>query len=569
MFPPRHSAVTLVRLLLQILAVVVLALNALTAWSAGTEATTASRLPALVAAAAAASAPAAPAPAPPPPPTPPAAGTTPPVFGSQMFNGRFAQASFAGFNPEHRIAIGDRIALRLWGAFTLESTQVVDAQGHVFLPSIGPIAVLGVRNADLNERVQQHVRRVYRANVQSYANLEAAQPVKIYVTGFVRQPGLYHGLASDSVLHYLDLAGGIDPERGSFLAVDVLRGGQRRARIDLYRFLLEGRIETLQFQDGDTVFVAPRQASVRVGGEVASAAAFEIGAARLPASALLAMARPRPTATHLAIVRQVGPERRSEYHPIASADQVEVGDGDEIQVTADKVPGTILVRFEGAHRGERTVVLPHGARLSDALARLKPSAQAQLDALQLLRRSIAVRQKEMLDLSLDKLETQALTARSATNEEATLRTREAELILQFTARARGITPRGQLVIPDLATAGAMLLEDGDTLFIPEQSSQVTLHGEVMFPLALHHDAARRVADYIRLAGGYTQNADTSRVLLMQRNGTVIEAGADVLPRPGDELMVLPKAHTKSIEVTRGITQILYQIAVAAKVVLGL
>jgi hypothetical protein len=34
-------------------------------------------------------------------------------------------------------------------------------------------------------------------------------------------------------------------------------------------------------------------------------------------------------------------------------------------------------------------------------------------------------------------------------------------------------------------------------------------------------------------------------------------------------MVLPKVDTKNIEVTRGITQILYQIAVAAKVAFGL
>jgi hypothetical protein len=34
-------------------------------------------------------------------------------------------------------------------------------------------------------------------------------------------------------------------------------------------------------------------------------------------------------------------------------------------------------------------------------------------------------------------------------------------------------------------------------------------------------------------------------------------------------MVLPKIETKSVELTRGITQILYQIAVSAKVLLGL
>ena len=34
-------------------------------------------------------------------------------------------------------------------------------------------------------------------------------------------------------------------------------------------------------------------------------------------------------------------------------------------------------------------------------------------------------------------------------------------------------------------------------------------------------------------------------------------------------MVLPKIETKSIEITRGITQIIYQIAVAARIAMGL
>ena len=494
---------------------------------------------------------------------------SPGVFGAQMFTGRFASQSFSGFNPDYQIASGDRVSVRLWGAYTLDTTQVVDAQGNLFLPGIGPVRVQGVRNGDLNPLVQASLKRVYRANVHSYATLEAAQPVKVYVTGFVRQPGLYGGLSSDSVLRYLDMAGGIDAERGSYLAVDVLRGGRLHARVDLYRFLLEGRIDPLQLHDGDTVFVAPRQSSVRVGGDVATAQSFEFRGTHVSASEILAMARPRASATHLAIVRQRGPERRSEYHPLSDAATVQLGHGDEVTLTSDKVPGTILVRIEGAHRGERTAVLPYGARLSDALALLRLPPQGQLDALQVYRKSIASRQKEMVTLALDKLETQVLTARSATNEEASLRTREAELVTRFAARVRTIEPRGQLVLPDLALAGQTLLEDGDTLVVPERASQVTLHGEVLFPLAVQHDPQRTVADYIRLAGGYTQNADTSRVLLMARNGSVVEAQASTKPAPGEELMVLPRADTKSIEVTRGITQILYQIAVVAKVALGL
>ena len=166
-------------------------------------------------------------------PPDPATSPVPLIFGSQMFSGRFASEAFSGFNPEYRIAVGDRITLRMWGGFNHDASQAVDAQGNLFIPNVGPVKVLGVRNAELNTIVESQIKRTFRASVGVYATLEAAQPVKIYVSGFVRAPGLYAGLSSDSVLYYLDRAGGIDPARGSYLQVNGLRGGIARAQVDL------------------------------------------------------------------------------------------------------------------------------------------------------------------------------------------------------------------------------------------------------------------------------------------------------------------------------------------------
>jgi hypothetical protein len=66
----------------------------------------------------------------------------------------------------------------------------------------------------------------------------------------------------------------------------------------------------------------------------------------------------------------------------------------------------------------------------------------------------------------------------------------------------------------------------------------------------------------------TQNADGSRIVVLHPDGGFNE-GMGVALKPGDEIMVLPKVDTKSVEITRGITQIIYQIAVAAKIVFGL
>ncbi|WKB51089.1 polysaccharide biosynthesis/export family protein [Eleftheria terrae] len=498
----------------------------------------------------------------------PLTSAQPVMFGSQIFTGRFGAVPFSGFNPNYQIAVGDRVSVRMWGAFIFDATQPVDAQGNLFIPNVGPIRVLGVRNGDLNRQVEAQVKKVFKSTVGVYASLAAAQPVKVYVTGFVRAPGLYGGLSSDSVLYYLDQAGGIDPDRGSYLEVDVLRAGKLRAKFNLYRFLLDGQIEHLQLQDGDTVVAYPRKHTALVSGEVLNPYIFEFDNGRIKGSELLAMARPRPSSTHLSIVRKVGTERRSEYHPLSAAADVVIEDGDEVTVTSDKYPGTILVRIEGAHLGERTLVLPYGARLSDALARLKPAPQARPEAAQLFRKSVASRQKELLESSLRSLETYALTARSATSEEAALRTREAELILQFIQRARTVQPRGQVVLAQAPDAASTLLEDGDVIRIPEQSNLVLVSGEVLFPNALVHEPKLTAEDYVRRAGGFNQAKGNAKLIVLRQDGSISDS-RDAAVLPGDEIMVLPKIETKNVEITRGITQIVYQIAVAAKVLFGL
>ncbi|WP_298832061.1 polysaccharide biosynthesis/export family protein [uncultured Piscinibacter sp.] len=501
-------------------------------------------------------------------PPDPATALQPVVFGSQMFTGRFGTEPFAGFNPDYQIAIGDRLAIRMWGAFQFDAVLIVDAKGNVFIPNVGPVAVAGVRNGELSRLIENQVKRTFRSSVGVYASLEAAQPVKVYVTGFVRAPGLYGGLSSNSVLYYLDRAGGIDPDRGSFLQIDVLRGGQRHSTVNLYQFLLEGRIEPLQLQDGDTIVVLPRKHAVRVSGEVLNPYVFEFDRPNVGAAELLAMARPRPGATHLSILRNVGAERRSEYHAIADAQKVVIQDGDEVRVTSDKYPGTILVRIEGAHLGERTLVLPYGSQLKDAVARLKPAPQARVEALQLYRHSVALRQKELIEASLRSLETYALTARSATSEEAALRSREAQQILEFIERARTVQPKGQVILAQGSESGELLLEDGDVIRLPERSHLVLVSGEVIFPSALAYDNNASAEDYVTRSGGYTQGADRAKVLVVRQDGSVGDSRNTAL-QPGDEIMVMPKIETKSVELTRGITQIIYQIAVAAKVLFDL
>lgn len=506
----------------------------------------------------------------PPPPAPamevPLMGPT--VFGSNIFTGAFSAEQFSGFNPNYQISIGDRISLRLWGAFTFEATEAVDPEGNIFIPNVGPVRVLGVRNSDLNGHIESSIKEVYRANVGVYATLDAAQPVKVFVTGFVHRPGLYGGSSWDSVLFYLDKAGGIDTERGSFRDISVQRGGSTRAQIDLYPFLLRGAMKPLQLSDGDTIVVGPRKHIITVSGEVLNPFQFEFTSARENVSYVLSLARPKPNATHMNLIRRGGEELRSEYTPLSQAKGIKAHDGDEIRVTADKVPGTILVRVEGANIGEHSLILPYGARLREALARIRAAPQANMEAIQIYRPALAQRQREMLDISLRRMEEMVLTARSATTEAANLREKEAELILQFIERAKSIKPKGQIVLGGPGDRAGTLLEDGDVIQIPVRTNLVSVNGEVIFPSTVVYEPGVSVADYIGKSGGYTQKANTSRIVVMHQDGTFGESKSEPI-QPGDEIFVLPRVESKNIEVTRGVTQILFQLAVVASVALGL
>jgi hypothetical protein len=92
-----------------------------------------------------------------------------------------------------------------------------------------------------------------------------------------------------------------------------------------------------------------------------------------------------------------------------------------------------------------------------------------------------------------------------------------------------------------------------------------LSGEVLFPNALVYKPGASVAEYVWPVA--TPSRPTRPRVVLHPNGSVAEPGAT--PQPGDEIMILPKIDSKNIEVTRGITQILYQIAIAAKVAFGL
>src|SRR5690606_13479915 len=268
--------------------------------------------------------------------------------------------------------------------------------------------------------------------------------------------------------------------------------------------------------------------------------------------------------------RNTGTVKNMDYYALADATNITVKNGDEVEFTADKKPGTITVRVEGEHLSPQEYSLPYGSRFGDLIRQIRFSARSDQESLQLFRLSVKARQRLNLQTALNSLENSVLTARSGTNDEAALRKQEAEIMLQWVARARKIEPSGQVMLAQAEGRGDLLLENGDIIRVPAKDGLVLVSGEVLFPNAIAYDTRLDVKDYINRAGGYTQNADNSRIVVAHRDGS-FDTTEDATPelREGDQILVLPKVDVKSRQIWKDMTQIIFQTAVAAGVVLGM
>ena len=211
--------------------------------------------------------------------------TTP--FGSTLFSGDFSASETLGLNADYIVGLGDKVAVRIWGAASYDEIQMVDSQGNIFIPDVGPVKLGGVKNSRVNATVKSAVARVYTNDVEVYTNLITAQTASVYVTGYVHRPGKYSGLPTSSVLSFIDKAGGIDAASGSFRKIEVIRHSEVIAVIDLYDFIRDGVIPDVALKEGDAIVVKPLLQTVFVGGDASKPNRFEYTTEILPGRMLL------------------------------------------------------------------------------------------------------------------------------------------------------------------------------------------------------------------------------------------------------------------------------------------
>ncbi len=119
-------------------------------------------------------------------------------------------------------------------------------------------------------------------------------------------------------------------------------------------------------------------------GLAENAKRFEFTAASISVEELVRWAKPLALATHVRVVRNTGTIRNVEYFSISESGRIHLGNGDEIEFTSDKKPGTITVRVEGEHLSAQEYVLPHGARLGQLLQHIQFTERSDRESIQVV-----------------------------------------------------------------------------------------------------------------------------------------------------------------------------------------
>ncbi len=261
---------------------------------------------------------------------------------------------------------------------------------------------------------------------------------------------------------------------------------------------------------------------------------------------------------------------------------------------------TVTISGEVRFPGKYTVL--KGETLSSLIERAGGYTEdAYLKGAVFTRESVKELQQKQLNEAIDRFEQAimqesiALTESALTPEEAK---QQAEALGQrraLLAKMRGARAKGRISIrlAELdklkGSSSDMVLEDGDAITIPQTPSQVQVIGAVYNQTAFIYSPDGSVSGYLKKAGGLTGDADDSEIYILKVDGTAISkressgwlmhwdqetnrwAGGGFMSArldPGDTVVVPEKIEKIFwLKEVKDITQILYQIAVTAGVLI--
>lgn len=212
-----------------------------------------------------------------------------PIFGSEFFANApstFAPVSNTPVPAEYPLGPGDELLIRGWGTIDIDLRATVDRNGTISIPTIGSVALAGVKAGDAEAVIRAAIARLYKGVTVSvtFGQLRA---ITVYVVGQANRPGTYTVSSLSTLVTALFASGGPNAN-GSMRHVQVKRAGKVVAELDLYAFIAKGdKSADVKLVDGDTIFIPPAGGFVALTGKVNAPAVYELKSANDTIASLL------------------------------------------------------------------------------------------------------------------------------------------------------------------------------------------------------------------------------------------------------------------------------------------
>lgn len=202
------------------------------------------------------------------------------VFGRNIFNTQsltFEPNVNLATPANYQLGPGDEVIIDIWGASQNTIREEISPDGTISIQDLGIVNLNGMTITEASDFLKRELSKIYSDSQNSIqVTLGNARSISINVMGEVLVPGTYQLSSFSTVFHALYSAGGVS-EIGSLRNIQVVRNGENIATIDVYDFIMKGKVQDdIRLQEGDVVIVPPYEALVKITGKVKRPMRYEM-----------------------------------------------------------------------------------------------------------------------------------------------------------------------------------------------------------------------------------------------------------------------------------------------------
>ena len=437
-------------------------------------------------------------------------------FGANIFS--MMQSSLMplnepNFDSSYILDFGDTLELQLVGQKSSTTKLLVKRDGSINIEDIGKLNIAGLSLDKVVELIKNKINLAF-IGVEAYVTLAKVRDVQIIMSGNVYNPGSYTLNGNSNIFHALSVSGG-PSESGSFRSIDLIRNNKKIESIDLYETFIFGRSSfNTRLRSGDLIFVNPVGNVVSIFGGVKRPGSYEIK----KDGTLSDLIKFSNGLNAYADINNIKLERildgRIQALPIVNIsqfDNIKANDLDTIYIRTYPFRSVEII---GAVLNPGIYLMNEGDSIIDVIEKsggFTENAYA-FGAVYQNVNARAISQK-----AYQRLYENSIQNISQLIKEGGPDTDFAPLILMLT-ELKEANVSGRVVINLESDENPALIQNGDTILIPEKTNQVYIYGSVSDSGSALYSKGQDIEYYINKKGGLTSNADKNNVFVLNANG---------------------------------------------------